>query len=191
MIESVYKIVILGNEYSGKTSILSKYTKNIFNQKYDQTIGIGYDSKTIKSSENKNVKLQIWDTSGNKRFSSLTQAYYYVVSGFIFVFDVTDFNSFTNIGTTINDLKYKNVPMILIGNKIDLEKDRVVTESDVHLFIENSDIDIFYIETSAKTGQGIDNAFDLLIEKIISTIPLIPVVDNSFADVNYKSCSMS
>jgi len=160
----IFKILIIGDSYVGKSSLLSKYADNIFDENFNATIGVDFKSKHLDI-DDKMVKLQIWDSSGEKIFKSISTLYYKNCHGIMIVFDVTNKNSFQNIKIWLNDIKQHcrvdDIPKILVGNKTD--KDRIIPYEEIIEFANL--MNLIYIETSAKDDKNIDRAFkELSIE---------------------------
>ena len=159
------KILIIGDTNVGKTSLFLKYCDNDFPEGHLATIGVEYKIKIIK----KNglfVQLQIWDTAGQERFKSITKSFFQGANGILFVYDVTSRKSFLNVKEWIKDVENKNndFKKILVCNKIDLkDKNQIVNKED-EIFARNKNI--FRIETSAKDGTNVDEAFTKLVDLI-------------------------
>ena len=116
----------------------------------------------------KNVKLQIWDTAGQERFKNITASYYRGGNGILVVYDITDRESFNNLNSWLIEIEKsanKNVYKILIGNKCDLEEKRAVTYQEGKDFADSNGMK--FIETSAKTCQQVNEAFETLTQDII------------------------
>ena len=116
----------------------------------------------------KNVKLQIWDTAGQERFKNITASYYRGGNGILVVYDITDRESFNNLNSWLIEIEKsanKNVYQILIGNKCDLEEKRAVTYQEGKDFADSNGMK--FIETSAKTCQQVNEAFETLTQEII------------------------
>jgi len=115
------------------------------------------------------VLIQIWDTAGQESFRAVTRSYYRGAEGCLLVFDVTDRRSFLDLSTWLGDLEQwgeEGVVIILIGNKADLaDSSREVSEEEAKQWAEEKGL-LKYIETSAKTGQGIEEAFENTAKKI-------------------------
>ena len=116
----------------------------------------------------KNIKLQIWDTAGQERFQNITASYYRGGNGILVVYDITDRESFNNLNSWLIEIEKsanKNVYKILIGNKCDLEEKRAVTYQEGKDFADSNGMK--FIETSAKTCQQVNEAFETLTQEII------------------------
>ena len=162
----IFKIVLIGDSNVGKTNILSKYLQNEFNPDSKATVGVEFGSKTFNINDNV-IKAQIWDTAGTEKYRSITNAYYKGAKGAFVVYDISRKTSFNNIDKWLFDLKNngdENINIILIGNKIDLEHQREVTteEGEKKAVLNKAS----FIETSAKNGDNIEKAFNLMIENI-------------------------
>lgn len=95
-IEYLFKIIIIGNAGVGKSNILIRYTKDMFDASNKPTIGIEFSSKTIDVNEKK-VKLQIWDTAGQERYRAVAKQYYKGAAGVMIVYDISKRSSFENV----------------------------------------------------------------------------------------------
>jgi Ras-related protein Rab-6A len=157
-----YKIVIIGDQHVGKTSILSKYKYETIEENYAPTIGIDFLTKNVFL-EDKTIRLIMWDTAGQERFKSLIPSYLKNANSIILTFDITSKNSFNSLNKWLEDIKnhvQDNVFIVLCGNKIDLNNKRQVNFEDAQKFAKDNDL--VYIETSAITGDGIKKLFDLI-----------------------------
>ena len=166
--EEIIKIMILGNYSVGKTSFLIRFTKNKFDETYLATIGIDYIYRIINI-ENKLYKLMFYDTAGEEKYKSIPKNHIKNVQGIILMYDITNKKSFDSIIDWISDVKEikgENFPMILVGNKIDLNELREVTEEMGYELAEKNQIEFF--ETSNKDGTNIQEAGLEIVYKILS-----------------------
>ena len=166
--EEKIKIMILGNYSVGKTSFLIRFTKNKFDETYLATIGIDYIYRIINI-ENKQYKLMFYDTAGEEKYKSIPKNHIKNVQGIILMYDITNKKSFDSIIDWISDVKEikgENFPMILVGNKIDLNESREVTEEMGYELAEKNQIEFF--ETSNKDGTNIQEAGLEIVYKILS-----------------------
>lgn len=164
----ILKLLMVGGQEVGKSSILKRYTNQPFISEYQPTIGIEFASKVIQK-DAKSIKLQIWDSAGHIRFQSITSSYYRGAMGILYVFDLKNRHSFDHIRTIHEEglkLRTDGSQMILVGNKSDLGEERQVSYQEGMLLAE--ELGLNYIEVSALTGHNIDNLFDILITKITS-----------------------
>ena len=163
----LFKLILIGDSYVGKSNILLKYLKNQFNENSKTTIGVEFGTKNIIIN-NKRIKIQIWDTAGQERYRSITSAYYKGAKGALIVYDITRKNTFDNIDKWITDLKLnrdKNICIIILGNKSDLIDKREINKNDG---IKKAEMyKTAFLETSAFNGDNISKAFDELIEQIV------------------------
>jgi Ras-related protein Rab-1A len=162
----LFKLLLIGDSGVGKSSILLRFTDDIYSEAFISTIGVDFKIKTIEV-DGKIIKLQIWDTAGQERFRTITSSYYRGAHGIIIVFDLTDIESFDNITQwlfEINRYSYKEVCKILVGNKSDLMDRRMVHGGQDYA----ESLNIPYVETSAKTADNIDSLFYQLSKQIKS-----------------------
>ena len=163
------KIVLLGDVNVGKTSIASRYCKDSFTDHHINTIGGAYQQKKLVLSNGAVIKLHIWDTSGQERFRAMTNLYYRDAQVAILTYDITEEESFKSLQFWIEELKYKvendNMIICLVGNKCDDSDDKrkVSKEKGKNFAQENN---MIFFETSAKTGDGINNLFSTIGNKI-------------------------
>jgi small GTP-binding protein len=159
------KLVLIGEQAVGKSSILKRFCDNDFGLNMIGTSGVDFRSKIVKI-DNKSVKLIIYDTAGQQRFKSITKNFYRCSNGIILVYDISDKITFDNLKEWIKTVKKNadsSVEIVIVANKTDLEK-QVSTEQGKSFALENS---IDYIETSAKSGSCIHELFDLIVHNIL------------------------
>ena len=163
----IVKLLLLGDSSVGKTSIIIKYISNKFMDTNIATLGVDYMDKTVDYN-NLKVFLQIWDTSGEEKFRSITRNFYRNADGLLVVFDLTCKESFNHVKNWINQAKeHKNdIKTILVGNKLDLEDEREVDKETALKFAEKNNLK--YLETSAKNGKNINNSFKEMIALILN-----------------------
>jgi len=164
---SKYKLVFLGDQSVGKTSIITRFMYDTFDSTYQATIGIDFLSKTMYL-EDRTVRLQLWDTAGQERFRSLIPSYIRDSSVAIIVYDITNRNSFINTAKWIDDVRSErgnDVIMMLVGNKTDLADKRQVSIEEGEA--KAKEYDLMFIETSAKAGFNIKALF----RKVASALP--------------------
>ena len=160
------KYIIVGDSSVGKSNILLRFSRNVFDPGHQATLGIEFANKHILYN-NIDYLVQVWDTAGQENFRSVTRAYYKASAVAMVVYDITNEESFKNIQSWIKDCKDlapKTVQMVLIGNKNDLEESRVITkERGEELARENR---MMFFETSALNGNGVEEAFQKSIELV-------------------------
>ena len=178
----LFKIIVLGDCAVGKSNILSKYSKNIFNKSSKSTIGVELVTKYYKI-ENKIIKVNIWDTAGQERFTSMITTYYKGAKGALLVYDITRENTFKNIDIWLRELISINsdkISLVLIGNKCDLTLLRKVSQKEAQL--KANKYKIKFYETSALDSTSINRVFEDLIKEIY-----IKTKNNYFKDANNYS----
>ena len=155
-----FKVVLLGESAVGKSSILSRFAKNEFDDMQESTIGAAFFSKVYSLEEiNESVFLEIWDTAGQERYKSLAPMYYRNASLIMIVFDITNYPSLVYAKSYLSKVKL-HCPdsfICLVGNKCDLTHSRQVSKQMAHDLA--NEYNIPYFETSAKTGAGIHEMF--------------------------------
>ena len=162
----LFKLILIGDSSVGKSNILLKYLKGEFDKNSKATVGVEFGTKNIMIN-NKKIKIQIWDTAGQERYRSITSAYYKGAKGALIVYDITRKNTFDNIDKWISDLKLngdKNICILIVGNKSDLNQQR---EVDKELGKKKAEMfKTAFMETSALNGENISKAFEEVIEQI-------------------------
>ena len=164
--EMIFKIVIMGDLSAGKTNILTQYLSKKFVQDSHPTIGVEMFTKEFKIKED-TVTAQIWDTAGQEKYNTLTSSYYKGAKGALVVYDITNKDSFLKVERYANELREngdKNIYMILVGNKIDLQERRQVEYNEGKSLADK--LKMGFSEVSAKSGSGINELFQNLIDKV-------------------------
>lgn len=164
-----FKIILLGDIAVGKTSVLSRFTKNSFSEDYKCSVGVDLQSKKVFIDEKTGVFLIFWDTCGEERFKSVSRQYYRDANGIILVFDLTNRISFENLHGWIIDIRnfgMKNVDICILGNKVDNESKRVVSFIEAKDYAQSQSCS--YFEVSAKLGTNITLAFESLAKSLIN-----------------------
>nr|XP_047917903.1 ras-related protein Rab-3B isoform X1 [Anser cygnoides] len=162
----MFKLLIIGNSSVGKTSFLFRYADDTFTPAFVSTVGIDFKVKTVYRND-KRVKLQIWDTAGQERYRTITTAYYRGAMGFILMYDITSEDSFNAVqdwATQIKTYSWDNAQVILVGNKCDMEDERIVPlEKGKHLADQ---LGFDYFEASAKENINVRQVFERLVDII-------------------------
>ena len=161
------KLIVVGNQNTGKSCILNRFVNETFEENYQATIGLDFQSKNI-TIHDQDVRLILYDTAGQEKFRSLIPMYIREAQIILFIYDVSDRESFDSIPKWIQDvLDVKNTEpvLVLIGNKIDLEKERKVTYEEGKRFAEQNNF--IFQEVSAKTGKNFDTLFEVQIYESI------------------------
>ena len=165
------QLLIIGDSCVGKTSLLTRYTTGNFKEEYIATVGIDYFTKN-ETINDKIISIKLWDTVGQERYKALTQNFFKNAEGVMVVYDITKVESFDNLKFWINSIKQnmenKNIiiPVIIIGNKVDMEDMREISNENAENFAKENNYK--YFETSAKTGEGIDNAVRELVNQVLN-----------------------
>lgn len=168
----VFKVLLLGPAAVGKTSLLHRFVKNMFAEKYTLTIGVEFLAKDLKI-EKKKIRLTIWDIGGQKRFKFLHERFYKGTRGILLIFDLTNYQTFEEMEEWLSEayeILGEKIPFVLIGNKSDLldEVGDVVDSNEARKFAE--DKGSIYIETSAKTGENVEEGFTELTKRMLELV---------------------
>ena len=166
-----FKIILVGDSNVGKTNLISRFVNKDDDLKHDTTIGVEFTNKMVEY-ENNRILTQIWDTAGQEKFRSIISSYYRNSMGAMIVYDITNKKSFDNITVWYDELAtycdMDNIPIILIGNKIDLEEKRTVYSENGRNFARENGM--LFVETSNMDGTNIDVAFKTLLVEILNNI---------------------
>lgn len=168
----MFKVLLLGDAGVGKTSLMWRFSDDVFNQTYISTIGIDLKLRTIDV-EGKKVRLQVWDTAGQERFHAISVSYYRTAVGIMLVYDITRRRSFENIAKwlrNIDEHAQEDVVKLLIGNKCDMQQPRDVKREEGEMLADEYDMSFF--ETSAKENESIDEAFECIAREIMERFVL-------------------
>ncbi|MFO7837464.1 MAG: Rab family GTPase [Promethearchaeia archaeon] len=169
--EYKYRLVLLGEAAVGKTSLLRRYTENTFDEEYKQTLGTTFAAKDVAiendEGEETEVRLVIWDMGGQSTYKELRRQYMKGAAGGIIVYDVTRPETFMAMNNWFESFRETcpNSPVIICANKIDLEEDRMVPVEPGIMLRDWFQAD--YYETSAKTGEAVDNAFQRIAKILV------------------------
>lgn len=158
--------VVIGDTGVGKSCLLLQFVDRRFSAVHDLTIGVDFGSRIIDL-DGERVKLQIWDTAGQESFRSIARSYYRDAAGALLVFDVTRRETFKHLEKWLQETRQfasQQICITLVGNKTDLNKKRAITREEAEEFAK--EFDLSYIETSAKTADGVDEAFMGTAERI-------------------------
>lgn len=170
-----FKIVMLGDGAVGKTAMTTRFTQNFFEADYKRTIGSDFAVKRLEIPDiDAKVTLQVWDLAGQPRFESVRQGFYRGSRGGLLLYDVTRRRTFLNIEHWKEEA-YKNlakeIPIVLVANKVDLKDSRVITPEEGKEYAEKNGF--LYTESSALTGENVEQAYETLCTTMIeeSKIP--------------------
>ena len=157
----VVRVLTLGYTDVGKTSILLRFTKNQFHEKYVSTIGIDFKSRPLKIGKNTTVKVLVWDTAGQEKYKGIVKSFYNKANGIILTFDICNKDSFERLDYWVQELKenayLEDLYIVLVGNKKDKEG-RTVTYEEAKKYSDENQFG-GYFEVSAKSGEGINELF--------------------------------
>ena len=167
------KICMIGAGGSGKTAIVNRFLTQKFSEQYIVTIGSQFAVKTVTvkshSDTDVRVKLLVWDLAGQERFDFIRTSYYKGSKGALLVYDVTRKNTWKELPKWIEETESAlgiRIPIVLLANKVDLEDERVISKEMGLQFVEDNNLN-GYLETSALTGENIDDAFKILAQATI------------------------
>ncbi|MFX1324475.1 MAG: Rab family GTPase [Promethearchaeota archaeon] len=164
----VIKITLLGEKNVGKTSLVYRFIENKFRENYKATLGVNLLKKDLDI--NGGVSAHIWDLGGQESFRSLRKLYLEGANGGLVIFDLTDRDSFVKLSDWIMSFKEARgeQPLLLIGNKSDLENQIKISNNEASQFARNNNMEL--IVTSAKTGHNVEEAFIQLTKRILENI---------------------
>ena len=178
-----FKFIVIGNAFVGKSNIIYRFTQGKFEEKYKMTINLEFSFKNLKIND-KIYRVQLWDTAGQEEFQSISRGYYKSGVCALVVYDITNRDSFNNIGTWVEECKNNGpstISLVLVGNKTDLEDKRQITYEEGEEFANRNNMQFF--ETSALNGNNIDKLFNDTVENIIKKM------ENNYYP-NLKDCGI-
>lgn len=174
-IKKILKVLVVGEMGAGKTSLIRQYVQGFFSEFYKTTIGVDFANKDIEWDANTTVSIQLWDIAGQERYGNMTHVYYQEAVAAFIVFDVTRISTFEMVKEWKKDIDEKvftstgeNIPVMLLGNKIDLcpEEKWAKTAEEMEQYIKDQKFIGFY-ETSARTAHNIDEAAKALVKYVM------------------------
>ncbi|CAJ1414916.1 unnamed protein product [Effrenium voratum] len=158
-----YKVVVLGDEAAGKTSLVRRYMYDTFEEGTAPTVGMDFQSKTAYLEDGRSFRLQLWDTAGQERFRSLIPSYIRDAAAAVIVYDVTRQSSFQGTRSWISDVRAERgdeAVLAVVGNKMDLASERQVSEEEGRELAK--ELGVMFMETSAKRGDNVTSLFQQL-----------------------------
>lgn len=183
--EHLYKVLVIGDASTGKTSFIKRYVHQFFSRAYKATIGIDFAFKNIQLDDKTLIRLQLWDIAGQERFVTMTRAFYRDAFGAFIVYDVTSKSTFDSVIKWKQDLDNKvsssdgsNIPCMLLANKCDLAEQADIDEHKLREFAREYGFS-GYAYTSPKDNVNIDNAVLTLVKTIYRKHQLLDDEDNS------------
>ena len=154
------KLILVGNQGTGKSCILNRFINDSFDENYQTTIGLDFYNKNVVI-HNQDIRLILYDTAGQEKFRSLIPMYIREAQIILLIYDITNKDSFDSIPkwmTEISDVKNNDFIYVLVGNKIDLEKQRAVSFEEGEKFADENKL--LFQEVSAKSGDNIGVLFE-------------------------------
>eukprot|EP00826_Nyctotherus_ovalis_P045866 TRINITY_DN5114_c0_g2_i3.p1 TRINITY_DN5114_c0_g2~~TRINITY_DN5114_c0_g2_i3.p1 ORF type:complete len:222 (+),score=58.85 TRINITY_DN5114_c0_g2_i3:65-730(+) len=156
----LYKLIFIGDTGVGKSCLRLRATQDDFKEEHDVTVGVEFGSYGIKIEEQV-IKIQIWDTAGQETFKSVTKIFFKGAHCIFLVYDITKEDSFNSLKSWLREIREnaaENVLIMLVGNMLDLEHDRIITHEQALELKSQENLD-GYIETSAKSGSNVKDLF--------------------------------
>ena len=175
--EGAFKLCIFGDGGVGKTTLVNRYLKKVFDESIKMTIGADFYVKDLEI-EGKKVVIRIWDFGGEQRFKVLLPSFAKGADGGIFMYDITRYTSVKNIDDWLSIFeksaqdKQINIPIVMVGGKLDLQEKRSVATEDAVELSEKHNLQGYY-ECSSKTGENVEEIFISITRKIMESINLI------------------
>ncbi|XP_070546754.1 uncharacterized protein [Ptychodera flava] len=185
------KVVVLGSQGVGKTSVVLRYVSNHFSQQVTPTIGASFFTIKMNIDEHR-VKLQLWDTAGQERFRSMAPMYYRKANAALLVYDITAPDTFTAIKSWVEELQRNvddKIVICVLANKSDLVEHRKVTTEEGRSYANN--IGALFFETSALTNQGLQDAFIHVCKNLILLSQTCPDSGVNIIENNDNSIPMT
>ena len=161
------KLIVVGNQGTGKSCILNRFVNEAFEENYQATIGLDFQSKNI-TIHDQDVRLILYDTAGQEKFRSLIPMYIREAQIILLIYDISDKESFESMPKWIQeilDVKNSEAIFVLIGNKIDLESERKISYEEGKKFAEENNF--IFQEVSAKTGKNFGTLFEVQIYEAV------------------------
>eukprot|EP01087_Luapelamoeba_hula_P012776 TRINITY_DN35_c0_g1_i1.p1 TRINITY_DN35_c0_g1~~TRINITY_DN35_c0_g1_i1.p1 ORF type:complete len:223 (+),score=39.68 TRINITY_DN35_c0_g1_i1:137-805(+) len=179
-----FKYILVGPSGVGKSSLLLQFTDQRFDPSHDMTIGVEFGARMITIGD-QIIKIQIWDTAGQESFKSITRSYYHGAYAALLVYDITSRDSFKYLQGWLEDIHTNagsDMVIVLVGNKGDMKERREISFEEGKQFAKDNHIDCF-LETSAKTGEKVEEAFRTTSEKILEKIEQGDIITHDRTEV--------
>ena len=185
--DNTIKLLLIGDSSVGKTNFVFRFVDNRFQTVHLTTIGFDFKSKIVTlPNSKKTLKLQIWDTAGQERYMSLNQNLFLKVHGVILMYDISNRDSFDHLTKWLDLIKdaINDIPIVLVGNKIDKEEERLVSYNEGEQLAK--ELNISFFESSGKENKNVKEPFYSLCEEIINKMKNERTSTNNFSINNQK-----
>ena len=185
--DNTIKLLLIGDSSVGKTNFIFRFVENRFQTVHLTTIGFDFKSKIVTlPNSKKTLKLQIWDTAGQERYMSLNQNLFLKVHGVILMYDISNRESFDHLTKWLDLIKdaINDIPIVLVGNKIDKEEERLVSYNEGEQLAK--ELNISFFESSGKENKNVKEPFYSLCEEIINKMKNERTSTNNFSINNQK-----
>jgi Ras-related protein Rab-1A len=185
--DNTIKLLLIGDSSVGKTNFIFRFVDNRFQTVHLTTIGFDFKSKIVTlPNSKKTLKLQIWDTAGQERYMSLNQNLFLKVHGVILMYDISNRESFDHLTKWLDLIKdaINDIPIVLVGNKIDKEEERLVSYNEGEQLAK--ELNISFFESSGKENKNVKEPFYSLCEEIINKMKNERTSTNNFSINNQK-----
>ena len=185
--DNTIKLLLIGDSSVGKTNFVFRFVDNRFQTVHLTTIGFDFKSKIVTlPNSKKTLKLQIWDTAGQERYMSLNQNLFLKVHGVILMYDISNRESFDHLTKWLDLIKdaINDIPIVLVGNKIDKEEERLVSYNEGEQLAK--ELNISFFESSGKENKNVKEPFYSLCEEIINKMKNERTSTNNFSINNQK-----
>lgn len=163
-----FRLILIGDSTVGKSSLLKAFTEGRFAEVSDPTVGVDFFARLVEVKDGTRVKLQLWDTAGQERFRSITRSYYRNSVGALLVYDITKRSTFEHMPEWLFEAKRHIEPhkavFQLVGCKHDMETEREVSQEEAQQLADFYNIG--FLETSAKSGMNVEDAFTRIAQEI-------------------------
>lgn len=162
----LYKVVLIGDSGVGKSSLLSRFTRNEFDNESKSTIGVEFATRSLEI-DGKTIKAQVWDTAGQERYRAITSAYYRGAVGAVLVYDITKQKTYESVDRWMEEVKEhasEQIVVMLVGNKCDLKHLQAIPTEEVKTIAEEKNL--LFVEASALDATNVEELFQETIEKV-------------------------
>lgn len=188
MADRHHKIVMLGETGVGKSSITTRFTIDQFSEDSQSTIGATFMTKSV-SAHGRALKLDIWDTAGQERYRSMVPLYYRTAGAAVIVYDITSRPSLESAKSWVSELLSKSevYVLVLVGNKLDLQNERVVSREEAEAYAK--DKSMLFFEVSAKKDINVSSVFQRIAEELRESSSRVPMEVIEFGELSEERCT--